>query len=255
MAEKIELYSTRAGDEVTKSTEEMKKDAWQVLADLGITQKTKENAENEKGVASLNYVPRGTGAFVMTVEGASPEAIEAFKEGTAFHRTPEAKAAMSAELEQIRAEKPAPAKETGEKAKDAPKEKAPKEPELPRTSIALYPVAVDASQVKEGQEPAKAASAAMLAASDRAIEELGVKGTVKNSYDMKTGNWVVGGRGLDEAVVKGLEERLADYRTPEAEASWRANAPVKEAKSEAKGPSEGVDVAAAAQAKGAGAER
>lgn len=254
MAEKIELYSTRGGDEVTKSTEEMKKDAWQVLADLGIPQKTKDNGDNERGVASLNYVPRGTGAFVMTIEGASPEAVEAFKEGTAFHRTPEAKAAMGAELEKIRAEKPAPAKETGEKAKDAPKDKAPKEPELPRTSIALFPVALDPAEIGD-KDPSKAASAAMLAASDRAIADLDMKGVVKNSYDMKTGNWVVGGRGLSEDVVKGLEERLADYRTPEVEAAWRANAPVKEAKSEAKGPSEGVDVAAAAQAKGAGAER
>lgn len=251
MADKIELYSTREGNDVTKSTDDMKKEAWQAASDLGLAQKGKEG-DAEKGTASMNYAPR-IGAFVMTIEGASPETVESFKEATAFHRTDAAKGAMAAELESIRAEPRAPAAENPAK-ETAPKEKAEKEPELPRTSIALYPTPVDPSLVKEGQTPAKAATAAMLADADKAIEDLGLKGQVKNSYAFKEGNWVVGGRGLSDDAVKGLEDRLSAYRTPEAEQAWRSNAPEKP-QSVAKGPSEGVDVAAAAQAKGAGAER
>lgn len=254
MADKIELYSTREGDDVTKKTDDMKKEAWQVLADLGISVKGKEGADTSKGVASLNYVPRGTGAFVMTIEGATPETVEAFKEGTAFHRTDAAKAAMSTELAAIRAE-PKPEKAPVEKPEAAPKaDKAPKEPLLPRTNIAIYPIAIEDAQVKEGQERPKAEASVMLAAAKAAIAEVGAPG-VASSYDKVAGNWVVGGRGLEDATVKGLEERLSDYRTPEAESRWRANAPDMSAKSVAKGPAEGVDVAAAALVKGAGAER
>lgn len=240
MAERIELYSTPEGGEHTKPTDEVKKDAWAQAEALGV-----------KDGARMGYNAKDGSYALILAEGVDEAKVAQLREGTAHYRTDEAKAELAAALPGIKEAAAASRDEKAPAEKAPAAEKAPKEPELPRTSIALFPTPVT---VEEGQDAGKAAASAMLKESDKAIDELGLKGVAKNSYDMKAGNWVVGGRGLSDEAVKGLEDKLASFRTPEAESAWRANAPEKP-KSAAKGPEEGAEVAAAAAKKGRGAGR
>jgi hypothetical protein len=238
MADKVELYSTIKGNEVTKPTEEMKQDAWRVVAELGIHQKGRAGAEGEGAVAALAYVPK-LPAFVMSFEGATPDDVASFREAMAYHRTDAAQEAMVSELRVIQAGR------EGKLAGDAAKAPLGAEVSRPdRVSIALFPTALDGPSPDDPAARRKSETAAMLTASDRVIGELGLKGQAKNSYDLKAGNWVVGGRGLADDAVRDLGERLAAYRTPEAEQAWRQNAPDRVA-SPARGPQSAADISAA----------
>jgi len=240
MADRIELYATKDGGEHTISSDEMKTQAWKAAEDLGI-----------KDQAKMSYSSK-TGAFAMTFDGVAPEKVAEFTEKTAQFRTDEAKAESAAKLPETQAKA---ATERAEKASTPPVEKAPKEPkepQLPRSDVVIYPLPAEPA---EGQDPKKAAAAAMAKTAESVIEGLGLKDTVKVSYDIQNSNWRVGGRGLSDDSVKALQDGLADYRTPEAEAAWKSNAPVKDASAKdtgAKGPAEGPDVASAAKDVGQG---
>ena len=247
MAERIELISTPEGGEHTKSTNDMKTDAWKIAEELGV-----------KDEAKMSYSPK-SGVYAMTLsDNVAPEKVAEFTERTASYRTDEARAELAAALPGVKEASAASREEKASAPEKAPVEKAPKEPkepQLPRSDVALYPLPVEPA---EGQDPRKAASSAMAKVAEGVIEELGLKDSVKFSYDMQNSHFRVGGRGLSEDNVKALQDGLADYRTPEAEAAWKSNAPVKDAAAKdtgAKGPveAEGPDLSGAA--KGAGAER
>jgi hypothetical protein len=262
MAERIELYSTTDGGEHTAKTDDMKKAAWAAVDAIGMAHGTREGAKDsdkpvvgdpEKGTATLVYL-KTQDAYAMNIDGASEASIASFKEATAEFRTPEAKAEMSAAVAAYREGKAAEGPKEPKAAKEPKAPKEPKEPELPRSNIRVFPLPVE---VEGDADPKKAASAAMFKIADAAIEDLGLTGTVKGSYSPKEKAFVLGGRGLSDENVAAIEEKMAAYRTPEAEAAWRANAPADVAKaSTAKGPAEaeGPDLAAAA-AKEAGTGR
>jgi hypothetical protein len=243
MAERFELASMPKGGEHTQSTDDVKKAAWDLTETLGV-----------KDEASMSYSPK-TGMFIMTLSDAvEPAALESFRTGTDKFRTEEAKAELAANLPAIKAEFAA-GKEA--KAAEPAKEKPVKEPALPRSDIAIFPLPVEASAIREGQTPEKAMGFAMLTEANAIIDDMGLKGTVKYSFDKQNDNHRFGGNGLSEETVKSVESALAKYRTPEAEAAWREAGPARvETRAAAaaisgKGP---VEAEAPAPAKG-GAER
>lgn len=245
MSDKVELYSTIKGNDVTKPTDQMKQDAWRVVEELGIAKKGQPGVGAGEAVATLAYVPK-LPAFVMSFEGASVDAVASFREAMAYHRTDAAQEAMVGELRALQAQRQSV---LGSGEREGPTGA----PKSERVSVALYPIPVEGVLLEDPTARRKAETSAMLSASDRAIAELGLKGEAKNSYDLKAGNWVVGGRGLSQSAVDGLKARLSDYRTPEAEQAWRSNAP-QQGRSECKGQEDMASLAVMA-AKASGAER